>query len=375
MPIPIGVVGCGAIAQLSHIPNLLSDDDRFRLMALSDMNRELLEEVADHFNIIDRYIDFRELLDREDIEAVLICHSGSHRDTVLAALNRNKDVFVEKPLAWNLREAQEVAGAAQRSDRIVQVGYHKLYDPAFPVAKQYVDQIEDLGFVRITVLHPTNELGLSPHRIRRGRGEVLEGHIDPGSWAYQLQMQREGLTGGNLSPLVDEALGVRKDDLHLRQCYGNIVISLIHNVYMMYGFLGPPKRLRSAEYWREGMSIHLLVEYSDDLCCSLDWHYLSHLKDYREEYSFYGNRQRVSLQFPSPYFLHFPSPVILQGGEGELAWEKRIVVSYDEAFHCELRAFHENIIKRQSPRTGVVDALQHMRFLQEIISTIGTGGG
>jgi len=289
-------------------------------------------------------------------------------------LDHNKDVFVEKPLAWNLREAEDIAGAAQRSDRIVQVGYHKLYDPAFPVAKQYVDQIDDLGFVRITVLHPTNELGLSPHRIRRGRGEVLSGHVDPGTWDQQLKMQREGLTGGNLSPLVDEALGVRKDNPLLRQCYGNIVISLIHNVYMMYGFLGPPKRLRSAEYWREGMSIHLLVEYSDDLCCSLDWHYLSHLKDYREEYSFYGNRQRVSLQFPSPYFLHFPSPVILQGGEGELAWEKRILVSYDEAFHRELRAFHENIMQRRSPRTGVVDAVEHMRFLQEIISTIGGGG-
>lgn len=374
MPIPIGVIGCGAIAQISHIPTLLSNNDHFRLLALSDINPELLEDVADHFHIQDRYTDYAELLERRDIEAVLICHSGSHRDTVLAALNRNKDVFVEKPLAWNLREAQEVAGAAQRSDRIVQVGYHKLYDPAFPVAKQYVDQIDDLGFVRITVLHPTNELGLSPHRIRRGRGEVLEGHIDPGSWEYQLQMQREGLTGGNLSPLVDEALGVRKDNPLLRQCYGNIVISLIHNVYMMYGFLGPPKRLRSAEYWREGMSIHLLVEYSDDLCCSLDWHYLSHLKDYREEYSFYGNRQRVSLQFPSPYFLHFPSPVILQGGEGELAWEKRILVSYDEAFHRELRAFHENIMQRRSPRTGVVDAVEHMRFLQEIISTIGGGG-
>ncbi len=373
MPIPIGVIGCGSIAQISHIPNLLSDDDRFRLLALSDMDHELLEDVADHYHIQDRYTDYRELLDREEIAAVVVCHSGSHRDTVLAALERNKDVFVEKPLAWNLREAEEVAGTAKRSDRIVQVGYHKLYDPAFPVAKQYVDQIEDLGLVRITVLHPTNELGLSPHRIRRGRREILEGHVDPGAWDHQLRMQREGLTGGSLSPLVDEALGARKDDPYLRQCYGNVIISLIHNIYMMYGFLGPPRRLRSAEYWRKGMSIHLLVEYSDDLCCSLDWHYLSHLKDYREEYSFYGNRQRVSLQFPSPYFLHFPSPVTVQGGEGELAWEKRIVVSYDEAFRCELRAFYENVIQRRIPLTGVVEAVEHMRFLQEIIITIGDG--
>lgn len=370
MPIPIGVIGCGAIAQISHIPTLLSNHERFRLLALSDLDHECLVDVADYFHIQDRYSDYRELLDRGDIEAVVICHSGSHRDTVLAALEHNKDVFVEKPLAWNLREAEEIADAARGSDRIVQVGYHKLYDPAFPVAKKYVDQIQDLGFVRITVLHPTNELGFSPHRIRKGRGEVLEGHVDPGSWTEQLQMQRQGLSGSNLSPLVDEALGARKEDPQLRQCYGNIVISLIHNIYMMYGFLGPPRRLRSAEYWRQGMSIHLLVEYSEELCCSLDWHYLSHLKDYREEYSFFGNRQRVSLQFPSPYFLHFPSPVIVQGGEGELAWEKRIVVSHDEAFKIELRAFHENITRRLKPSTGIPEAVEHMRFLQTIASVI-----
>ena len=374
MPIPVGVIGCGAIAQISHIPCLLSHDDRFRLVALSDVNRELLDDVADHFQIHDRYTDYGQLLDRSDIEAVVICHSGSHRDTVLAALDRSKDVFVEKPLAWNLREAEEIAAAAGKSDRIVQVGYHKLYDPAFPVAKKYVDQIEDLGFARITVLHPTNELGFSPFRIRRGGGEVLEGHVDPGTWEQQLKMQREGLTGGSLSSLVDEALGARRGDVHLRQCYGNIVISLIHNTYMMYGFLGPPKRIRSAEYWREGMSIHLLVEYSEDLCCSVDWHYLSHLKDYREEYGFYGNRQRVVLQFPSPYFLHFPSPVIVQGGDGELAWEKRIVVSHEEAFHRELLAFHDNLARRRRPRTGVAEAVEHMRFLQQIVDAIGSVG-
>ena len=371
MPISVGVIGCGTIAQISHIPNLISDGDRFQILALSDMNAELLADVADHYHISDRYLDYRELLDREDVEAVVVCHSGSHRDTVLAALESNKDVFVEKPLAWNLREAQDIARAARESDRIVQVGYHKLYDPAFPVVKRYVDEMEDLGFVRITVLHPTNELGFSPYRIRQGGGKVLEGHVEPGSWDHQLQIQREGLTGGDLSRLVDEALGGRKDDLSLRQCYGNVVISLIHNIYMMFGFLGPPRRLRSADYWRDGMSIHLLVEYSNDLCCSLDWHYLSHLKDYREEYSFYGNRQRVSLQFPCPYFLHFPSPVTIQGGEGELAWEKRIVVSYDEAFRCELRAFHENVTNRHAPLTGVAEALEHMSFVQEIINVIG----
>jgi myo-inositol 2-dehydrogenase/D-chiro-inositol 1-dehydrogenase len=373
-PIAVGIIGCGAIAQITHIPYVLNNPERYRLIGLADLNEALLQDVADRFQIEGRYSDHRRLLEAEDLEAVIICHSGSHYQTVMDALAADKHIFVEKPLAWNLREAEEIADRAAESKRIVQVGYHKLYDPAFPVAKQYVDEMRDLGFVRISVLHPTNELGLAHHRLRQGNSRVLEGHVDPGTWRHQLDMQLAGMTGGALAPLVDEALGERKHDRVLRQCYGTVTLSLIHNIYMMYGFLGDPKRVRAAEIWREGMSIHVLVEYSDKLCCSLDWHFLSHLKDYREEYLFVGNHERVTLQFPSPYFIHFPSPVIVQGGEGELAWEKRIIVSYEEAFHSELRSFQENVRAGREPMTSVSEALKHIRFSQKIIQAIRQNG-
>jgi len=153
-PIRIGVIGAGTIAQISHIPYILDDERRFTLAAIADLNEELLKDVTDHYHIDERYSDAKALLDREDIDAVIICHSGSHHDSVLAALERGKDILVEKPLAWNVREAEEIVKRVQDSDRIVQMGYHKLYDPAFEVAKQQVETIEDLGYVRIAVLHP-----------------------------------------------------------------------------------------------------------------------------------------------------------------------------------------------------------------------------
>lgn len=368
-PLRVGVIGCGAIAQLSHIPYLKEYGDRFTLAALSDVSASLLDEVADRHGIVERYRKPEDLLARGDIDAVFICHSGSHRATILRALDAGKHVFTEKPVGWNLREVEEVAARVAKSDRVVQVGYHKLYDPGFAYARGELAKIPDLAFARITVLHPTNELGLSPHRIRRGGGVIVEGHVDPGSLEHQVTMQREAFTGGALAPLVDEALGSRKDDPRLRLGYGHLTLSLIHQVYMMFGFLGDPLRVASAEIWREGMSIHVVVEYPGDRRCTLDWHFLSHLKDYREEYAFYGNNRRVIMQLPSPYFLNVPSPVIVQGGEGELAWEKRVVVSYDEAFRNELLAFHANVCEGRRPATTVDDARKHSRFVQEVIDT------
>ena len=366
-PIGIGVIGAGTIAQISHIPYMLDDEQRFKLLAISDINESLLADVADHYHIDSRYTDYQELLDREDIEAVVICHSGSHHDSVLAALERGKYILVEKPLAWNLREAEEIVARVEQSDHIVQMGYHKLYDPAFAVARQQVEKIEDLGYVRIAVLHPAAEFGFSHLRIRRGGGQIQEGHREPGSWAEQLETHLRGLTGGALAPLVDEALGERKEDRQLRQFFGTLNVSLIHNIYMMFGFLGTPARVRSVELWRDTMSLQILVEYSPELCCCLEWHHLPYLKDYREEYSFYGNSSRVSLQFPAPYFLHSPSPIVVQGCDGELAWEKKILVSYDEAYRRELREFYKSVKDRGQPLANVNEALKHTRFIQQVI--------
>ena len=366
-PLRVGIIGCGAIAQLSHIPCILEHDERFTLAAVSDVSASLLQAVADRHRIADRYQDPDDLIARKDIAAVFICHSGSHHATLMKALEAGKHIFCEKPVGWNLREVEEVAARARRSDRILQVGYHKLYDPAFAYARNEVQKIPDLALARITVLHPANELGLSPHRIRRGGGVIDEGHVDPGTWERQVSMQREGFTGGALKALVDEALGPRKDDPRLRLAYGHLTLSLIHQIYMMFGFLGEPLRVVSTEVWREGMSIHVVVEYPGDRRCTLDWHFLSHLKDYREEYAFYGNNRRVAMQLPSPYFLNFPSPVIVQGGDGELAWEKKVTVSYEEAFRTEVLAFHDNVVGGKRPATGIEDALRHSRFIQQAI--------
>lgn len=364
----VGVIGCGAIGQVAHIPHLNRYDEKFELVAISDIHRPTLDAVGDHYHVAGRYTDWRELVVRQDVDAVVICHNGSHRDTAIGALETGKHVFVEKPLAWNLREAKEVAAVAAKSDQVLQVGYHKLHDPAFAYAKEQLQQMSDVGFGRITVLHPANELGLSPHRIRRGNGVFQEGHVDTGTWEQQVSGQLAGDAGGSLAILVDEALGTRKDDPALRLAYGQLNGSIIHQIYTLFGFLGKPSRIVNATVWREGLSIHVLIEYPKDLRVSLDWHFLQDLKDYREEYAFFGNDQRVMMQLPSPYFLNFPSPVIVQGHEGETAWEKRIIVNYEEAFANELLAFYDNVQAGRKPvLCSIDDAVAHAEFIQKVI--------
>lgn len=369
----VGLIGCGAIAQIMHIPYLVDYDERFELRALADAHRPTLEAVAAHYHIAGQHVDWRDLVARDDLDAVVICHNGTHHASILAALDAGKHVFVEKPVTWNWREAEEVAARAAQTDRIVQVGYHKLYDPGFRYARAELQKMRDVGFGRITVLHPANELGLSPYRIRRGNGVISEGHVDPGDWQGQTRGQLEAFTGGALASLSDEVLGAKAGNPTLRLAFGIITISLIHQIYVMHAFLGAPERIISANAWRDGLSIHAQVAYPNELRVTLDWHFLSHLKDYREEYAFFGNHERVILQLPSPYFRNFPSPVIVQGGEGELAWEKRVIVSMEEAFKEELLAFHDNVRAGRQPEYGALaDAVTHMCFIRDLTQALQT---
>src|SRR5215216_6323207 len=77
-----GVIGCGGIAQMMHIPHL-TEHEQFKLVALADLDPAVLQAVGDRYNVAGRYTNWRELLARDDIDAVGIFHGGSHRDTVI----------------------------------------------------------------------------------------------------------------------------------------------------------------------------------------------------------------------------------------------------------------------------------------------------
>ncbi|MBW4435671.1 MAG: Gfo/Idh/MocA family oxidoreductase [Pleurocapsa minor GSE-CHR-MK-17-07R] len=363
----IGVIGCGAVAQMMHLPHLTEYDEYFEVAGLADPHAPTLNAVGDRYGISRRTADYHDLLNDPSIDAVGIFHGGSHFQTVIDALEAGKHVFCEKPLAWNVREVETILHKASSSPAILQMGYHKRYDPAFSLFREHLLKMNEPGYGRITVLHPDDTLGWAAHRIRRGNGVVVEGHRDAPAFGDVVEGSRHALAEGELAGLVDEALGERRADPRLRLAYGMMTVSLIHQTYMLFGLLGEPTRVLHTDIWRGGLSINSLIEYPNDLRITLDWHYLGYLKDYKEEYAFFSNDERLYLTFPSPYFKNMPTPIIVQGHEGELAWEKRIIVNYEEAFKNELLAFHANVVNGTQPVTDVREAAQHARFIQAMI--------
>jgi predicted dehydrogenase len=119
--IRLAVVGAGAIAQLAHLP-AISRAKGVHLVALCDNDRAKARSLADRFDIPDVFTDIEELLETDELDAVVVATPNHlHEPHVLAALAAKLHVLCERPLALTSRGVERILTAAQRADRKVVV--------------------------------------------------------------------------------------------------------------------------------------------------------------------------------------------------------------------------------------------------------------
>ena len=123
----LGVVGAGAIAQLAHIP-VLSKMRGAELVAVCDNDRPKARALADRFGVPDVFTDIEDLLELDDLDAVVIATPNHlHEPHALSALAAKRHVLCERPLALSSRGVERILAAASRADRKVSVANNHRY--------------------------------------------------------------------------------------------------------------------------------------------------------------------------------------------------------------------------------------------------------
>jgi predicted dehydrogenase len=113
------VVGTGAIAQLTHLP-VLAKLKGAELVALCDNDLAKARALADRFAIPNTYTDLEELLESDEVDAVVVATPNHlHEPHVLAALRGKVHVMCERPLGLTARGVERILAAAARVDRMV----------------------------------------------------------------------------------------------------------------------------------------------------------------------------------------------------------------------------------------------------------------
>ena len=156
----VGVIGVGAMGY-NHV-RIYSEIENANLLAISDMVRGTLDNVSKEFNTVG-YVDYDNILQIDDIEAVNICvPTVFHHDVVMRAIESGKNVLVEKPIASKLVEAKEMIEAANDNGVILATGHVERFNPAVRVAKKLLKD----GEIGEVVTANAKRLGPYPPRIR-----------------------------------------------------------------------------------------------------------------------------------------------------------------------------------------------------------------
>jgi len=365
----VGVIGCGGIAQMMHLPTLAERPDLFTIAGLSDVSEPTLAAVGARYGVQVLETDYRTLLARDDIDAFLLLSSGSHLEAATAVLEAGKHLFTEKPLGFSAGETEAIAAVAKRSPGTLMVGYHKRYDPAYRRAREAVSELGGVRYVEALVLHPDDAAYRTHHAI-------LPAPAAPARLASEEEWRRavfQAVDGPPMRPFIDETVGSSAGAAVRVACF-ILFQSIVHQINALRGVLGDPVAVESAHVWQDGFAQSSLSRFADDVRAAITWVSLPGLKHYEETIRFVGPRGRVTLVFPSPYLRHMPTPLSIERMDGDdLVIESR-TVSYEEAFRAELYELRRCIVEGDRPETDSDDAIGDAKWITAIARALTIAG-
>jgi predicted dehydrogenase len=127
-----------------------------------------------------RVKDFRTLLDRKDIDAVVIASPDHwHAIQTISACHAGKDVYVEKPLSITVVEGRAMVDAARRTDRIVQVGTHRRSSRLYA---QLANAVRSGAIGKVTVAQAAYTSNMTPSGIGHAAPGELPAGLDWDMW-------------------------------------------------------------------------------------------------------------------------------------------------------------------------------------------------
>jgi len=329
MKVRIGLMGCGRMAQRFHIKNLLLLKNA-DLAALCDKDEELAHEMASKYNVKAVYGDSVELLNNEEIDAVVITTPPkSHFGILKYAAQAGKHIFVEKPLADTLEECQRAIEVCHSNRVKLMVGFMRRFDKEIIWSKEKMDS-GDLG--KTIVINST----LS--------------HVS--TYGDYLKKTDADIVGeGQPSPSF-------REDMHLF-----LINHLVHHADIMRWVGGPVKRLLATGIFDgNNFSLTVILRFVNKSAGHMQFNRLINT-DWQETLVVHGTKGSLYIKMFFPY-LDTPTDAVFVSHELGSRISPLAVVN--TMYKDELQYFLDCIIKDVKPEPDGYQALE----AQKIISAI-----
>src|SRR4051812_20131158 len=162
-----GIIGCGDVTEVKSGPAFQKIKNS-ELVAVMRRTGELAKDYADRHNVSKWYDDADALINDPDINAVYIATPpGSHNEYTIQAAKAGKAVYVEKPMARNFAECQDMIDACKIAGVPLYVAYYRRALPRFLKIKELLENnaIGDVRFVLTNQYQQTTEDVMDPKKL------------------------------------------------------------------------------------------------------------------------------------------------------------------------------------------------------------------
>ena len=353
----VGVIGLGEVAQVIHLPVLQSLPQLFEVVALCDISPTLLQLVGDAYGVQRRYADAAEMLAAGGLDAVLVLNSDEyHTEAVVTALENDVHVLVEKPMCLNLREAEEIIAARDRSGATVMVGYMRRFAPAFLQAKEQLADLGPVNFVRVRDIIGTNRLIVDQTSLVHRPGDIP-------AEAMQDRWHRG-------ARLVREAIGEVPSEV--AGAYRLLCGLGSHDLSAMRELLGRPSGVAAARIWGGGGWIAALLDY-DGFVVSYETGVDEQLR-FDAHIEVYGQKASFRIQYDTPYVRHFPTQLFREESVGDAFVRSVDRPHLKDPYTAELEYFHAAVTEGFVPKTSPEDFVEDLELFAEIVRVVGKHG-
>jgi predicted dehydrogenase len=224
-PFRIGMIGYGFMGKAHSnayrkVGNFFDLDFDVQLKAICARTAENAQDFADTWGYESVETDWRQLLERDDIDAVDICVPNNlHKEIALAAADAGKIILCEKPLAMNTAEGEEMCQAVERAGIANMVWYNYRRVPAVTFAKKLIDEGK-LGKIFHYRANFLQDWTIS-EELPQG-GNAL--------WRLDVAAAGSGVTGDLLAHCIDTALWLNGGIADVNAMTETFVKERMHNL-------------------------------------------------------------------------------------------------------------------------------------------------
>lgn len=230
----IGVVGAAGFIGRDHIHRLTTSINHAAVVAVSDLDAEKTQAVADTCGA-KVYTDGIALINDPDVDAIVVTSwDPTHAQFVRAAIAAGKPVFCEKPLASTLEDCSEVLKDEIASGKhLVQVGFMRRFDPGYLEMKSIIDSGK-LG--KPLMVHCKSRTPVTPpkHTTRMHATNVIPHEIDVLRWLLDDEFDQAQVIMGRSSCYAPE--GLQDPQLMLLTTKQGVVVDVEVAVNAHYGY-------------------------------------------------------------------------------------------------------------------------------------------